>query len=79
VKITISPKIVGQMNLDELEKVVAQARAAQLPGRSVVTVRLKGIGRIREISVDGDNLSYESPFERNDAQADVTPDTSEFR
>lgn len=78
-KIVISPKIVGQMNLDELEKVVAQARAAQLSGRSIITVRLKGIGRIREISVDGDNLSYESPFEQNEAQADITPDTSEFR
>jgi len=70
VKITVTPKIVGQLDLDQLESVVAQARAANLPGRSIITVRLKGIGKIREISVDGDNLSYQSPFERNETMAD---------
>ena len=50
-KITVTPKIVGQLDLDQLESVVAQARAANLSGRSIITVRLKGIGKIDRKSV----------------------------
>lgn len=81
-KITNKPKN-GQFNLVELESAVAQARAAGLNDRSVVTVRVGFKSNIKELSIDGDTLSYQSLFEQsriqNEAQADATPDTSEFR
>ena len=75
-KITNKPKN-GQFNLADLESAVAQARAAGLDDRSVVTVRVGFKANIKELSIDGDTLSYRSPFERN--EVDVTPDTTEFR
>ena len=67
-KITNKPSN-GQFNLAELESAVAQARAANLNDRSVVTVRVGFKGNIKELSIDGDTLSYQSPFERNEAMS----------